>query len=234
MILIRGFAYRFIIHLGQNWNATWRNARSRHLEPRGTRPDDKSNTLLPMARFFPIFFSFFPPLSLIPFRPTNSSSSFSFARRPNRAIETRKEERNIFSRERSVFENVLRGSRAYYHECAYEARHVKDVRADVLNYAQTNHFGTIEARKYSCAMTRPVLGNSIYVTVPQLLFTRVAIPPRTRISRFDSRQRRGEVDALLVLRTPIHIYIYLFIYLSRAGCIDPINFHDYIPWMGTG
>lgn len=88
------------------------------------------------------------------------------------------------------------------------------MRADVLNYAQTNHFGTIEARKYSCAMTRPVLGNSIYVTVPQLLFTRVAIPPRTRISRFDSRQRRGEVDALLVLRTPIHVY--LFIYLSRA------------------
>ena len=36
----------------------------------------------------------------------------------------------------------------YYHGA-------KAVRADVLNCAQTNHFGTIDARKYSCAMTRP-------------------------------------------------------------------------------
>lgn len=123
MILIRGFAYRFIIHLGQNWNATWRNARSRHLEPRGTRPDDKSNTLLPMARFFPIFFSFFPPLSLIPFRPTNSSSSSSFARRPNRAIETLERREEYFlsrakrfrerpSREPSVLSRVCLRSTA--------------------------------------------------------------------------------------------------------------------------
>lgn len=114
----------------------------------------------------------------------------------------RKEERDI-SKERSAreFSRNNRPSagaeRVLSRVCAYEARRVKDVRADVLNYAQTNHFGTIEARKYSCAMTRPVLGNSIYVTVPPLLFTRVSLLHHGRVS-LDSTAGKGEERLMLL------------------------------------
>lgn len=122
MILIRGFAYRFIIHVGgsQNWNATWRNARSRHLEPRAER--DRTINQTPSSPMWPDSFQFFSPFSLLFFSFLSVLLLLLLLFLGDAHRERIEKKREIFpkSEARASFREIIvlrREPSVYYHEC---------------------------------------------------------------------------------------------------------------------